>query len=92
MIGMGLDEKTSRVCVLDKGGYVVKEERGYDPESAATDVRSDEALPHCDRSGNASPWVSRLLRRCRRGWHARPGAVTADQRGAWRIRGMDSPP
>ena len=62
-IGMDLGDKTSRVCVLDHSGDVVKETSVATTKKAL--VAMFGAMKHCRIAievGTHSPWVSRLLK------------------------------
>jgi transposase len=61
-IGMDLGDKTSRYCVLDKQGAVVRE--GSVSTTKKGMAQTFSALPRCRIAvevGTHSPWVSRLL-------------------------------
>src|SRR5262249_22476411 len=62
-IGMDLGDKTSRYCILDAAGEVLRE--GSVPTHKKGVSREFGALPRCRVAmevGTHSPWVSRLLK------------------------------
>ena len=81
-IGMDLGDKTSRYCVLDENGEVVREGSVATTKKAMT--QSFAAMPRCRIAievGTHSPWVSRLLNEPgTRGDRGQCAAGEADQR------------
>ena len=62
-IGMDLGDKSSRYCLLDEDGEIVKEDSVGTTKKAM--LRLFGSMPRCRIAievGTHSPWVSRLLR------------------------------